>query len=392
MALKQSPEIKKAQANLSLAGASLQSSVGAVLPHVTGTSSYGQSGPATINQNGSFDSYRTSLGVSQSLVDLSNWTEVVASGYARSAAGATYVSAVASLVYQVKQAFYNQIKLEKALEVAQASVKQSEEQAKRAEVMFQLGSMSRADMLKLQVRLIQSKVDLLSAQNGLLAGRQALASILGRTGEVTIRGDLSLPDTLKWEALSDTITEKELEQNPAYKAAKRNYQSKKAGAWSAWLSKLPYLSGSYSYGYSDSVQFKGSSGWNDHDYWSASIALNWNIFDGGLSLARIRQARAQARSAEADLFTARQSVHSELRQAKLSLRMASEAIGLVRDLQQQAEEDYRLTQEKYRLGSASVLDLLSSQLTYNQAQQQATNTLCDYYLAQARYQKALGAW
>jgi len=122
------------------------------------------------------------------------------------------------------------------------------------------------------------------------------------------RSELGLPDTMKWAALSDTITEKELEQNPGYKAAKRSYQSKKAAAWSAWLSKLPYLSGSYSYGYSDSLQFKNNSDWINHDYWSATIALNWNLFDGGISMARVRQARAMARSAESDLFTARDVV------------------------------------------------------------------------------------
>ena len=78
--------------------------------------------------------------------------------------------------------------------------------------------------------------------------------------------------------------------------------------------------------------------------------------------------------------------------AKLSLAMSREAIGLVTDLLQQASEDYKLTTEKYRLGSASVLDLLSSQLTYNQAQQQAASTVCDYYLSQARLDKALGKW
>jgi len=390
LALKQSPELEKAQASLSLAGASLQSSVGTILPHLSGSSSYSQRGPATIDQNGHLDTYSTGISAGLSLVNLSGWADITGTALARQSAGAAYRLAVASLTYQVKESFYGVARLEKTLEVARSSVKQSEEQAKRAEAMYQLGSLSRADMLQIQVSFIQSRVNLLSAESNILTAKQTLAGLLGLTGEVAIDPKLDFPDTTKIRAISDTVAETELEQNPAYRQAKKNKQSKNAGLWSAWLDRLPYLSASYNYGYSDSRQFKGNSDWADHDSWSTSLSLNWNIFDGGIAEARIRQAAAQAKIAEADFVTARQSVYSELKQAKLSLAMSRQSIGLVADLLQQATESYKLTTEKFRLGSASVLDLLSSQLTYNQAQQQATNTLCDYYLAQARLDKALG--
>ena len=392
LALRQSPELKKAQASLSLAGASLQGSVGTILPHLSGSSSYTQRGPATINQNGHLDTYSTGLSVGMSLVNLSGWADITGTALARQSAGAAYQLAVASLAYRVKEAFYGLAKLEKAVEVARSSVKQSQEQAKRAEAMYQLGSLSRADMLKIQVRLTQNRVDLLSAETNLISAKQSLAGLLGISGEAAINPNLSFPDTSLMKVVSDSVTPVELEQNPAYRQAKKNKQSRNAGLWSAWLDRLPYLSGSYSYGFSDSRQFKDGSDWIDHDSWSASLALNWNIFDGGIAEAGIRQAAAQAKIADADLFSARQAVYSELKQAKLSLTMSRQAIGLVTDLLQQASEDYKLTTEKYRLGSASVLDLLSSQLTYNQAQQQAANTLCDYYLSLARMDKALGKW
>jgi len=392
IALKQSPELKKAQANLSLAGASLQGSVGTILPHLSGSSSYSQRGPATIDQNGHYDTYSTGLSVGMSLVNLSGWASITGTALARQSAGAAYQLAVASLAYRVKEAFYGLAKLEKAVEVARSSVNQSQEQAKRAEAMFQLGSLSRADMLKIQVRLTQNRVDLLSAESNLLTAKQSLAGLLGLSGEAAINPSLVFPDTSLMKAVSDSVTASELEQNPAYLLASKNQKSKKAGLWSAWLDKLPYLSGSYNYGYSDSRQFKGNSDWMEHDSWSASLSLNWNVFDGGISAARIRQAAAQLKIADADLFSSRQAVYSELKLAKLSLAMSREAIGLVTDLLQQASEDYKLTTEKYRLGSASVLDLLSSQLTYNQAQQQAASTLCDYYLSRARLDKALGKW
>jgi len=403
MALKQSPDLVRAQSNLTIAGAGLQTSVSGILPHVSASSSYGQSGPATsystdplgvpvITEGGKDESYRTSLSASQSVINLSQWADILGSYKSRQAAKSGYQQSVASLVYNVKSAYYNLVKLQKAMEVAEASVKQSEEQSKQAKLMHQLGSKSQADMLKIQVRLMQSKIDLLNAQSAQLSGQQTLANILGLAGEVRVGSEVAFPDTNQQAYIIEFLDDKTIESNPGYLSAQKNYQAKKSSAWSAYLSKLPYLSFSYNYGYSDSMQFTNSDSWNAHDSWSASLALNWNIFDGTASMARIRQARAQARSAEADMISARQSVYSELKQAKLGMKIAKEAVSLVGDLLQQAREDYRLTNEKYKLGSASVLDLLTSQLTYNQAQQQATNALCEYYLADARTAKALGKW
>jgi outer membrane protein len=399
MALKQSPDMVKAKSTLTIAGTGLQSSVSGILPHVSAASSYGQSGPATTYdayynavEGGTNESFRTSFSATQSVVNLSQWADIMGSFQSRRAAKSSYQQSVSSLVYNVKAAYYNLVKLQKALEVSEASVKQSEEQSKQAKLMYQLGSISQADMLKIQVRLMQSKVDLLTAQSSLLSGRQTLANILGLSGEVRVSSELAFPDTTKQPFVIEAMDDKAVEGNPAYLSARRNYQAKKSGAWSAYLSKLPYLSFSYTYGYSDSMQFANNDSWNAHDYWSATLALNWNIFDGTASMAKIRQARALTRSAEADMISAKQAVYADLKQAQLGMQTAKETVSLVGDLLQQAGEDYRLTNEKYRLGSASVLDLLTSQLTYNQAQQQATNALCEYYLAEARIAKALGKW
>jgi len=399
MALKQSPDMVKAKSGMTVAGAGFQTSVSGILPHISASSSYGQNGPATTYdafynaiEGGKNESYRTSLSASQSVVNLSQWADIFGAYRSRQAAKSNYQQSVATLVYNVKVAYYNLVKLQKAQEVAEASVKQSEEQSKQAKLMYQLGSISQADMLKIQVRLMQSKVDLLNSQSAQLSGRQTLANILGLTGEVKVGSDLAFPDTTKQAFVIGSLDDKTVESNPGYLSAKRDHQSKRSGAWAAYLSKLPYLSFSYTYGYSDSMQFTNNDSWNAHDYWSATLALNWNIFDGLASLAKIRQARAQARMAEADMISARQSVYSDLKQAQLGMQTAKETVSLVSDLLQQAGEDYRLTSEKYKLGSASVLDLLTSQLTFNQAQQQATNSLCEYYLAEARIAKALGKW
>ena len=55
-----------------------------------------------------------------------------------------------------------------------------------------------------------------------------------------------------------------------------------------------------------------------------------------------------------------------------------------------AEEDLRITQEKYNLGSATILDLLDAQVSVKQAQVQLIQAEFDLNLAVAKLEKAMG--
>ena len=179
-------------------------------------------------------------------------------------------------------------------------------------------------------------------------------------------------------------------RNPGYQAARQRYQASRDLLWSAWFSKLPSLGASYSYGYSDSVQFRDSRSWNMRDSWSFTLSLSWNIFDGTATEAQIRKARAQANAAEADWVMAQRGLDSQVEQIHIEWQAAREELSLVADLLQQADEDYRLTTEKHRLGAASTLDLLASQVNYNRSQQEAVNAICGYHLTLAKVDQLLG--
>jgi len=401
MALGKSPELAKAQSAKTIGSASLQSSASNLLPKISATSSYTQSGPATslgrdalgntvLSQGGHYNNYRTSLNASQSLINLSQWAGFKGAVNDYQSATAAYQQSIAALSYRVKEAYFNLLKLMKALEVARSSVEQSREQAAKARLMHQLGSLSRSDLLKIEVRLAQNRVALLEAQKALSVGRQALRSLINYEGDFEIDPQIARPDSSEAALDRDSLLALALASNPGYRAALKRYQAARDYLWSAWLSKLPSLNAAYSYGYSDSIQFRDSRTWNQHDSWSFSLSLNWNIFDGTATEAQIRRARAQAASAEAELILARQNLISQVEQIYIEWQAAREELSLVDDLRQQADEDFRLTTEKYRLGAASTLDLLTSQVNYNQSQQEAINALCSYHLARAKVDQLLG--
>ncbi len=401
MAFDNSPELIKARSSRTVGSAGLQTSASALLPRLSASSSYTQSGPASsvardafgnpvLSEGGHSNSYRTSINASQSLVNLSNWANLKGSINENQASAAAYAQSLANLSYQVKDAYYSLIKLRKALEVAQASVEQGREQVTKARIMHQLGSISKSDFLKFEITLSQNRVALLEARKALAAGQQALRALINAEGDFEVDDRMAFPDTAAAPLSRDSLLALARQRNPGYQAARERCQAARDYLWSAWLSKLPSLGAGYSYGYSDSLQFRDSRSWNRHDSWSFSLTLNWNIFDGTAAEAQIRRARAQAASAEADWMLAQRNLASEVDQVFIEWQAAREEISLVGDLKLRAEEDFRLTTEKHRLGAASTLDLLTSQVNYNQSQREAVNAICSYYLAQAKVDQLLG--
>jgi outer membrane protein len=57
---------------------------------------------------------------------------------------------------------------------------------------------------------------------------------------------------------------------------------------------------------------------------------------------------------------------------------------------QAAEEDLRVQQERYRLGAATILDVLTSQVTLNEAEVAAVNARFAYLTAKAQIEALIG--
>ncbi|MDR2728671.1 MAG: TolC family protein, partial [Chitinispirillales bacterium] len=120
--------------------------------------------------------------------------------------------------------------------------------------------------------------------------------------------------------------------------------------------------------------------------------LTWNIFDRFNWYSQKREAAAQTRIAEANTRSAKTALILDVETAYGALRASREALLWVPQLLTLAEEELRLTQEQFRLGIASSLDLLQSQVAYNQSHQQAVSALIDYHIANAQLERIMGQW
>jgi outer membrane protein TolC len=124
--------------------------------------------------------------------------------------------------------------------------------------------------------------------------------------------------------------------------------------------------------------------------WSTRLSLNWPLFNGFTRETNVARTSAARRAAEARVGDARRQAASQLTQQLAALESAEARIGIAQASRAAAEEDLRVQKERYRLGVATIVDVLTSQVNLNQAEVNLIQARLDFQLAKAQIEALAG--
>ncbi len=404
IALKKSPFAARNAAERNQVQASVWSSLGGALPNLSLVTGFDRNGPEvdfdfgiplvppTLGPVFSNNEYSTSFSVSQNLLALPEWWRIRQALQASRNASATYTGSQADLAFDVIQRYLELVRQRVNLGTARASVRQNEEQARVTRAQFELGSIARPELLRIEVALSRSRIELLDARTAVEDAQRTLANLLGIPGPIAVDTMLAFPDTSVFHPGFDSLLAQVLDTNPSIAAAAYGLRASLTGRQAIWLEKIPSISGSFTYGTTAPELDELFGNWSRGDYWVLSLRLTWSILEGLGWYGRLRDADARVSAADAGLRISRNSAIEQLREAWSDLQTTREGLALIGDLTEGAQLQYELTMQKYRLGAASALDLLTSQLDYVESKRQSNDVIVDYYLAEAEINRLLGVW
>ncbi len=386
-ALKKNEDILGAQANLRSAKAGLLGAWSAFLPHLSSEAGYTKSKHWSTPES---KSYSLHLSLNQSIYNGGyNLAHLKYQRANRRWNEEGYSLTKASLVWEIKQRYYNLLKSKRILEVRGGAVKRSEEQLKKAENLYRLGSVTISDVLKAKVQLGKDKLALIDAQNQLKQARSELNHSLG----LPINSPLEIVDDL--EQIGKEVDHKEiiataLRSHPEIQMAKAGVERAEGSLSMAKGGRLPRLSISGGYSWSNE---KASEAKNllHRDYtWTIGGTVTLPLFDGLSTKANIREAQEGLVNARLKLNQTQRKVKLDIQEALLEMAKAKESLQITKESLSAAREDLRLAQEKYKLGSVTMLELLDAQASYSSTQAGWIEILYAYRLAQADMEKTLG--
>jgi outer membrane protein len=124
--------------------------------------------------------------------------------------------------------------------------------------------------------------------------------------------------------------------------------------------------------------------------WLLGLQSTWSIFDGRATDGKVRQAKSQVEMARLTKASEELEVDLEVRQALSSLQESGELVTASRQTVDQAAEALRLADARFHAGSATQLDVLTSQVSLSQSKTDQVTANYNYLVAVANVRKAIG--
>jgi outer membrane protein TolC len=303
----------------------------------------------------------------------------------RSAADAGLINARYQQQLATTNQFFDVLAAEELLQVREASVRRAEEQLKVAVAKLHAGRGIRPDSLRSLVTLGTAQLQLVNAQAALATAEGNLGRLVGEDGPVGAVDDSTLYTVLA--AVDSVALHREaLENAPSVNAAEASAAAARASVTVSKAGYYPTLS------LSGSASLNGSSR-NSYTFLQSrqvSLGLNWPIFNRFQREQGIVNALTTLENAEATAADSRRLVLANLTAGIAALEAARLRIGISQISVLAGQEDLRVQQERYRLGAATIVDVLTSQEALNQAEVDAVTARFDYVRARAQISALIG--
>jgi outer membrane protein len=255
------------------------------------------------------------------------------------------------IALKVKEAYYNILKTDKAVDVANSAVESLKSHLEVAKNFYDVGMIPVNDLLKAEVELANAQHNLIQAQNASRLARVSFNLLLSRS----VDEPFEIEDILKYTKETPDF------DNCLQKALKARPEINALDLTDAQIDQQINLAKSKYY---------------------PEVAFTYNY--------------TQAESQKKQLSQTRKSIEDgiklQLKQAILGLKEAEEKIPTAQKAVEQAEENLRVSEERYKAQVTTSTEVLDAQTLLSQARMNYYNALYDHNLARAGLLRAIGEY
>ena len=279
-------------------------------------------------------------------------------------------SARLSLTGQVAAAYYDVLRKQALLAVAQQTLAENQRALSDVQKRNDVGDAAQLDVLQAQVPVASAHSALDGATNDLAVADETLNSLLGRPlDDPIVLADISPGALAPAYTLAQAI-EFALSRSPDIRAAEATIRADRAALESARLFREP----AYSLQAID-IRSKDVTSFQSVDTIQATVTLP--LSDGGLGRAQIAESQAMLAGATAQVEVVRRTVVAGISAAYLTAQSRRRQVESARTARDIAQITYDKTTLGYRSGLFPLLQVLNARAALTQARIAYTQALYD---------------
>ncbi len=284
---------------------------------------------------------------------------------------------IENTVYQLFTVYYNVAQLTENTSALQQSLEISKDRLLRAQYQFDYGQSTKLGVLNAEVDINNDSISVINTKQQLINIKRDLNVVLGNT----LAGDFGVDTNIDFDVLYDKeeLFQKAKTKNISLLQIEKNIT----------ISGLDIKSGKSAY--LPTLGLTGTYGWNKNNNNAASfvtvststgvsggLSLSWNLFDGGSTITRVKNAKINLESQQLQKEQLQIQLERDFNNAwddyhnKLNIYKLQEANIIT------SQNNFNRTEEKFKIGQVNSiefrqaqLNLLNAELSRNQAKYDA---------------------
>ncbi|MGD9081777.1 MAG: TolC family protein [Desulfobacterales bacterium] len=294
------------------------------------------------------------------------------------------------VILDAKNAFYSVLKAEKLLGVAKQRVTQIAAQKDVAENFYEVGMSPLNDLLEAQASLANARQDFIVAQNNLEIARSQFNIIL----RLPVNAPVKIEDILDYSPFVydfdyclETAKENRLEITVA--DLEVEIAEKEVG-----LAKKDYLPsvnlrGNYTRT-GDDYTVDGGEGITDAASWEIQAVAEWEFWQWGRTHFGVREKLHRLSQAQYRQSQILDNIELEVKTSFLRTKESEKNIITVEKAIEQAKENFRINQERFKEQVATTTEVLDAQTLLSDTLTNYFNALYDFKISKATLYRSMG--
>ena len=284
---------------------------------------------------------------------------------------------IENTILQMFAVYYNVAQLTDNLNTLNETLDITKDRLIRSKYQFEYGQNTKLEVLNAEVDINNDSINIINTKQQIKNAKRDLKLVLGETYSNDYDIDTEVQFTLQFQ--KDSLFEKAKARNVALLQTEKNIA----------ISKLDISSGKSAY--LPTVGLTGSYGWNKNNNNAASfvavstntglsggVNLSWNLFDGGSTITRVRNAKINLETQQLQKESILLNIERNFNNAWDNYRNRLEIYNIQEKNIVTAQNNFERTQEKFKLGQVNSiefrqaqLNLLNAELSRNQSKFEA---------------------
>src|SRR6266576_2200328 len=289
-----------------------------------------------------------------------------------------------SLVNNVKKTYYGLLQSESALENVRDEVKSYRELDRVTGEFVLQQVVLKSDHLQVQTQLAKAEYEAVDLTNRVSTQKEQLNKLLGRN----VLTDFSVSPVAEATVFEGDISasrRRALEQRPELSEARLKLVQAKLDKR---LKKSEYIP-DVSVGFT-TLSLRNFDEAVPKNIASVGVVMSWEPFDWGRKKRQLAEKSKTIEQAENALKETEDQIVIEVGDKFRRLQQTEQALRVARLSQDAERESLRITQSRYRFEAALLTEVLQSQATLANANNQYQEALLSFWTAKAELEKAIG--